>query len=147
MPKAHNPTLLGQFWRAAKERDLKKLGYRYIRKRQSKGETRRADPKKYKAFIKKEELARAVGACLLDPFEVRLGVNRLFEDDLYRKIFDGRPAIDYLTFYRLFRIASYAGRGDIRLGYAKWLRRAPELTRLCFPEVTQAGGNWGHRLA
>jgi len=27
------------------------------------------------------------------------------------------------------------------------LRRAPELTRLCFPEVTQAGGNWGHRLA
>lgn len=103
------------------ERDLKKLGYRYIRKRQSKGETRRADPKKSKAFIKKEELARAVGACLLDPFEVRLGVNRLFEDDLYGKIFDGRPAIDYLTFYRLFRIASYAARGDIRLGYAKWL--------------------------
>jgi uncharacterized protein YpmB len=103
------------------ERDLKKLGYRYIRKRQSKGETRRADPKKYKAFIKKEELARAVGACLLDPFEVRLGVNRLFEDDLYGKIFDGRPAIDYLTFYRLFRIVSYAARGDIRLGYAKWL--------------------------
>ncbi len=103
------------------ERDLKKFGYRYIRKRQSKGETRRADPKKYKAFIKKEELARAVGACLLDPFEVRLGVNRLFEDDLYGKIFDGRPAIDYLTFYRLFRIASYAARGDTRLGYAKWL--------------------------
>jgi hypothetical protein len=103
------------------ERDLKKLGYRYIRKRQSKGETRRADPKRYKAFIKKEELARAVAACSLDPFEVRLGVNRLFEDDLYGKIFDGRPAIAYLTFYRLFRIASYAGRGDIRLGYAKWL--------------------------
>jgi hypothetical protein len=103
------------------ERDLKKLGYRYIRKRQSKGETRRADPKKYKAFIKKEELARAVGACLLDPFEVRLGVNRLFEDDLYGKIFDGRPAIDYLTFYRLLRIASYTGRGDTRTGYAKWL--------------------------
>ena len=41
------------------ERDLKKLGYRYIRKRQSKSETRRADPKKYKAFIKKEELAKA----------------------------------------------------------------------------------------
>jgi hypothetical protein len=74
---------------------------------------------KYKAFIKKEELARAVGACLLDPFEVRLGVNRLFEDDLCGKIFDGRPAIDYLTFYRLFRIVSYAARGDIGLGYAK----------------------------
>jgi hypothetical protein len=103
------------------ERDLKKLGYRYIRNRQSKGETRRADPKKYKAFIKKEQLARAGGACQLDPFEVRLGVNRLFEDDLYGRIFDGRPAIDYMTFYRLFRIASYAARGDIRLGYAKWL--------------------------
>ena len=102
------------------ERDLKKLGYRYIRKRESKGETRRADPKKYKAFIKKEELARAVGACLLDPFDVRLGVNHLFEDDLYGKIFDGRPAIDYLTFYRLLRIASYVGRGDVRFGYAKW---------------------------
>lgn len=103
------------------ERDLKKLGYRYIRKRQSKGETRRADPKRYRAFIKKEELAKAVGACLLDPFQVRLGVNHLFEDDLYGKIFDGRPAIDYLTFYRLFRMVSYAARGDIRLGYAKWL--------------------------
>lgn len=52
---------------------------------------------------------------------MRLGVNRLFEDDLYGKIFDGRPAIDYLTFYRLFRITSYAARGGIRLGYAKWL--------------------------
>lgn len=103
------------------ERDLKKLGYRYIRKRQSKSETRRADPKKYKAFVKKEELAKAVGACLLDPFEVRQGVNRLFEDDLYGRIFDGRPAIEYLTFYRLLRIASYCGRGDVRLGYSKWL--------------------------
>ena len=103
------------------ERDLKKLGYRYIRKRQSKGETRRADPKRYRAFIKKEELAKAVGACLLDPFQVRLGVNHLFEQDSYGKIFDGRPAIDYLTFYRLFGMVSYAARGDIRLGYAKWL--------------------------
>lgn len=103
------------------ERDLKKLGYRYIRKRQSKRETRRADPRRYKAFIKKEELARAVGACRLDPFEVRLGVNRLFEDDLYPKIFDGSSAVEFLTFYRLFRIASYAARGDVRMGYAKWV--------------------------
>jgi hypothetical protein len=103
------------------ERDLKKLGYRYIRKRQSKRETRRADPRKYKAFIKKEELAKAVAACHLDPFEVRLGTNRLFEDDLYAKIFDGSSAIEFLAFYRLFRIASYAARGDVRMGYAKWL--------------------------
>lgn len=103
------------------ERDLKKLGYRYIRKRQSKGETRRADPKKYRAFIKKEELAKAAAACLLDPFQIRLGVNHLFDEDVYGKIFDGRPAIDYLTFYRLFRIISYGARGDIRHGYAKWL--------------------------
>jgi len=103
------------------ERDFKKLGYRYIRKRQSKGETRRADPKKYKAFVKSTELARAVGACLLDPFEVRQGVNRLFEDDLYGRIFDGRPAVEYLAFYRLFRVATHCARGDSRLGYAKWL--------------------------
>jgi hypothetical protein len=103
------------------ERDLKKLGYRYIRKRQSKREIRRADPRKYKAFIKKEELAKAVAACRLDPFEVRLGTNRLFEDDLYSKIFDGSSAVEFLAFYRLFRIASYAARGDVRMGYAKWL--------------------------
>jgi hypothetical protein len=45
----------------------------------------------------------------------------IFEDDLYAKIFDGRPAIDYLTFYRLLRIASDTGRGHTRTGYTKWL--------------------------
>lgn len=103
------------------ERDLRKLGYAYLRKRQTKSEARRITGGRYRYFIKKGEMAKYVGACLLDPYEVRLGRNRLFEDDVYPTIFTHRPAAEYLTFYWLGRIVSYFSRGDIRRGYAKWL--------------------------
>lgn len=103
------------------ERDHRKLGYHYLRKRQTKSEARRITGGRYRYFIKKEDMAQCVGACLLDPYEVRLGRNRLFEDDVYSTIFNGRPAAEYLTFYWLGRIVSYFSRGDIRRGYSKWL--------------------------
>jgi len=103
------------------DREFRKFGYQYLRKRQTKYEARRLAIDSSYHFVKKEELARYVAACLLDPYEVRLGRDRLFEDDLYPIIFNDRPAAEYLTFYRLGRIVSYFSRGDIRRGYAKWL--------------------------
>lgn len=103
------------------ERELWKLGYHYLRKRQTITEARRITGSRYRYFIKKEDLARSVGACLLDPYEVRLGRDRLFEDDVYSKLFDGRPAAEYLTYNWLSQIVSLYSRGDIRRSYAKWL--------------------------
>jgi hypothetical protein len=103
------------------ERELRKLDYFYVRKRQTRSEARRAAGNRDQWFIKKEDIARFAGACLVDPLEVRLGRNRLFEDDVYPIIFDGKPAIEYLIFYWLGRTVSYHSRGDARRAYAKWL--------------------------
>jgi hypothetical protein len=87
----------------------------------NKSEARRLSGGRYGWVIKKEDVARSVGACVLDPYEVRLGKDRLFEDDVYTRIFDNRPASEYLTFYWLDRLVSYWGRGDSRRGYARWV--------------------------
>jgi hypothetical protein len=103
------------------ERDFHKIGYQYMRKRMTKSEARRISGSRYKMQIKKEELAQCVSACLLDPYEVRLGKERLFEDDIYQTIFNGRSARDCLVFVYLHRFVRYCSRGDIRRGRAKWL--------------------------
>jgi len=103
------------------ERELRKLGYQYLRKRQAKSEIRRTLGASGYRLVKKEQLAQFLGACLLDPFEVRAGKDRLFKDDAYRIIFRRRPAAEYLTFYWLGRHVSHYSRGDPRRGYAKWL--------------------------
>lgn len=88
----------------------------------SKEEASRLSGGRYKWVIKKEVVARSVGACVLDPYEVRLGKDRLFEDDVYSRIFNGRPASEYLTFYWLDRLVSYwGGRQDSRRSSARWL--------------------------
>lgn len=103
------------------EREFRKLNYQYIRKRQTKSEARRIAPRRYVFMINKDELARRVAASLFDPYEIRKGVNRLFEDDLYQKIFNGRPVSEYLIYYWLGRIVPLFIKKDIRRGYAKWL--------------------------
>lgn len=105
------------------EREFRKFGYFYLRKRQSQSEARRISGGRYHYYIKKENLAQIVGACLLDPYEVRLGKNRLFEDDTYHTIFDyRRSAAEYLALYWLgYYIIPYFSHGDYRRGYAKWL--------------------------
>ena len=103
------------------EREFRKLDYQYLRKRMTKSEAHRASGGRYGWIIKKEDIARSVGACVLDPYEVRLGKDRLFEDDVYTKIFDGRSASEYLTFYWLNRLVAYWGRSDSRRGYARWV--------------------------
>lgn len=71
--------------------------------------------------INKEELARTMAAIKVDPYEIRLGKDRLFEDDLYSEIFDGRSAAEYLTAYWLGRNMNYWVKTNSRYSYSKWI--------------------------
>ncbi len=102
------------------EREFKKLNYFYIRKRMTKREAVRYGANKYSHRINKEDLSRAIAACNADPYDVRLGKDRLFEDDIYSKLFNGRKASEYITIYWLYRYVAYWSRGDDRTVYAKW---------------------------
>lgn len=103
------------------EREFKKLDYFYIRKEMTKSESSKYGADKCSFRIKKVELARALAAVKLDPYEVRLGKDNLFEDDVYGKIFDGKKAVEYLTIYWLFKHVDYWARSNDKYSYAKWL--------------------------
>jgi hypothetical protein len=103
------------------EKEMKKLGYYYIRKRMNKSEVAKYGGDRYGFKINKEELARTMAAITVDPYEIRLGKDRLFEDDLYPYVFDGRSAAEYLTAYWLGRTVTYFVKTDNRYSYAKWI--------------------------
>lgn len=102
------------------ERELRKWGALYIRKRQSKAEVRRVHGAKYKLIIKKEDLARSVAGSLLDPSTLRLGKENLFDEINYPKIFNGRSILEYLTFFWLNQAVRWRVVGSEQ-GYARWL--------------------------
>jgi hypothetical protein len=103
------------------ERQLRKLNYLYVRKRQTKGEARRSAAAAHLFVIRKDELAQAVAACDLDPALVREGKENLFEERWYSHVFpNGDPGF-YLCRYWLTRAVSRAARGDRERAYAKWL--------------------------
>lgn len=102
------------------EREFKKLSYFYVRKNMAKKEAIQYGANKYSFKISKEEMARALAACNSDPYEVRLGKDRLFEDDIYSKLFNGRKIPEYITIYWLYRYVMYWSKGDDRTVYAKW---------------------------
>lgn len=103
------------------ERQMRKLGYAYLRKRQTKGEARRAFKSRKLRMIKKEEVAQAVAACELDPVVLRLGKERLFEEERYGHIFPVSDPLFYLTRYWLMRSVGYVSHGYPERAYAKWL--------------------------
>ena len=103
------------------ERELRKQGYQYIRKRMTKKEARRIYPTKGLQQIKKDELARAVAACELDPAVVRRGVENLFDERSYRSIFSSRSMPFYLSRYWLMKRVQHKSRGYPDRAYAKWV--------------------------
>ncbi|MFI5118381.1 MAG: AIPR family protein [Terriglobales bacterium] len=104
----------------ALEREMARMRYHYLRKRQTKAEARRMLGGQHYFRIKKEELAQAVAACEFDPEVVRSGKEGLFKDQYYRTIFDGRPAYRYLAAYWLSRAVKYNASGYPDRSYAKW---------------------------
>lgn len=116
------------------ERQLRNLGYYYMRKRQTKGDARRKGFGRHQLFIRKDELAQAVAACELDPWTVRQGKEGLFEEHLYPQVFPNDNPRFYLTRYWLLKAVEIAAKGYPERAYAKWLvmhfmwrRLGPEL--------------------
>ncbi len=103
------------------DRELRKVGYIYLRKRQNKSEGKAAAGAKHLFAIKKEELARAVAACDLGPVVVRSGKEKLFEEAKYAFVFPNSDPDYYLPRYWLMKSVSYCSRGKPERGYAKWL--------------------------
>jgi hypothetical protein len=103
------------------ERELRKLGYQYLRKRQTKREAYRAAGSRSRIVVKKEEVAQAVAACELDPVVVRGGKEGLFEERYYKNVFPTGNADFYLSRYWLMRNVSSRARGNPERSYAKWV--------------------------
>lgn len=104
------------------ERQLRKLNYWYIRKRQTKSEARRESGVRHYTLIKKEDVAQAVAACDLDPVVVRdVGREGLFEERFYQRIFPNSDPYYYLSRYLLMRATSHVSAGYPERAYAKWL--------------------------
>lgn len=103
------------------EREFRKLGYLYLRKRQSKSEAKRAVNVKYLKIIKKEDVARAVAACEMDPRVLRLGVENFFSEEQYDDIFPNSSPNFYLTRYWLMWHVNRVARHHREGGFAKWL--------------------------
>jgi hypothetical protein len=103
------------------ERQFRKLGYWYVRKRQTKSEAKASAGTQRYVMIRKDELAQAVAGCDLDPSIVREGKENLFEERLYNVVFPTSDPYYYLTRYWLMRYVSYTASGYPERAYAKWL--------------------------
>jgi hypothetical protein len=103
------------------EREMRRVGYHYLRKRQTKQEARALYRGLAHRAIKKDELAQAVAACIFDPVLVRKGKEGLFEEQYYRLIFGSRDIAFYLGPYWLMRRVQYVAHGKPRRAYMKWL--------------------------
>ncbi len=103
------------------ERELRKRGYQYLRKRQTKREAHLAAGTRARLIVKKEELALAVAACELDPVVARSGKERLFEERYYKTIFPGEDANYYLIRYWLWKRVSFHARGSSERAYSRWV--------------------------
>lgn len=102
------------------ERELRKRGYQYLRKRMSKSEAKRLIGKGYYQ-IKKGEMAQAIAGCDLAPDIVRSGKEGLFDVRYYRSIFGSRSVSYYLSRWWLMRKVQYVARGYPERAYAKWV--------------------------
>jgi AIPR protein len=104
------------------ERELRKRGYQYLRKRESKSEARRRADSQIDFQISKFELAQSVAGSEFDPAIVRQGKEALFDERYYRSIFKTESVEFYLKRYWLLRHVGGVAYGRSReFKYAKWL--------------------------
>lgn len=102
------------------ERAFRKLGYLYLRKRQSNSEARRFLGGRWHT-VKKEDLAQAVAACDLDPLLAREGKDNLFKAAVYEQVFPNSDPNYLLPRLCTNRVVTYRSRGKPQRGYAKWI--------------------------
>ncbi|MBC8357309.1 MAG: AIPR family protein [Planctomycetes bacterium] len=117
------------------ERALRKIGYAYLRKRQTKGEAKEAHGGKHFRYVKKEEFAQAVAACEIDPILARTAKEKLFSEEYYKRVFPNSDPNFYLPRYLLarevFRLAKQKNKTDAKwlvLNYV-WSKLSPHITK------------------
>jgi hypothetical protein len=103
------------------ERELRKRGYQYLRKRQTKSEARRLFGGHGYIQLSKGELAQAIAACEFDPSLVRQGKEALFDERYYRSIFSTESISFYLAHFWLMRHVGSISHSSRAFKYAKWL--------------------------
>jgi hypothetical protein len=103
------------------ERSLRKLGYGYIRKRQTKGEVKSELGGKHYHLIKKELFAQTVAACDIDPVLARTSKETLFHKDAYARILRSGDPFFYLPRYWLLQRVLKVVKGDQKQREARWL--------------------------
>jgi hypothetical protein len=101
------------------QRELNRLGYFYIRKRQSKAEVRRSAPR-HMPLISKEDLMRAGASCLRPNLPLQKGLQKLFEEE-YDPIFNQRTTRRLLSQHMLFRQCFRAAWGSSTRKYGKFI--------------------------
>jgi hypothetical protein len=102
------------------ERELRKQGFQYLRKRMTKAEARRVIGSQYRMLIKKEDLAKAVADCLSPSLSRLAGKEKLFdEDDYYNMIFAGHSTRFFIACYWLARSVNRAAWGSKDMKWAK----------------------------
>jgi hypothetical protein len=101
------------------QRELNRLGYFYIRKRQAKTEVRRSAPR-HMPLISKEDLMRAGASCLRPNLPLQKGLQKLFEEE-YDPIFNKRTTRSLLSQHMLFRQCSRAAWGSSTRKYGKFI--------------------------
>lgn len=103
------------------ERELRKHGYQYLRKRQAKSEAKREWGGQGVFQVRKEEFAQAVAGCDRGSDLPLKGKEILFDESHYGQIFPTRTVAFYLSRYWLMKRVLKAAYGKQQRSYTKWL--------------------------
>ena len=101
------------------ERELARLNYFYIRKRQAKTEVRARAPR-HMPLVSKEDLMRAGASCLRPNLPLQKGIQKLFEDE-HAAIFEKQTTRRLLSQHMLFRKCASIARGSSSRKYGKFI--------------------------
>ena len=109
----------------ALERELRKIniGYQRKRERETKREVElrlRGVMSSVRGVYKKEEFAKAVAGCNMDPAKVRSGLDNLFRDE-YHLLFPTDDPYYYLSRRFLVEAVTSCASGNSDRAYAKWM--------------------------
>lgn len=112
------------------ERSLRRLGYEYLRRSETKVEAARRSGESRAVRIKKTELVQAIGTCKIDRFVARIGPKKAFGDfrleggeEVYSVLFGRTEPVEFVNAYWIVKYAKSPAFnkqfGEAR--HAKWL--------------------------
>ena len=103
------------------EREFRKMGYQYLRKRESKKDAAGRPGSHLPYRLTKEGLAQASSNCLVESFAYKFGPKKGFSDEKYDEIFPTDDPITYLSMWWMMTRVQRTVRGVAVQKEAKWL--------------------------